>query len=106
MQTMRALVTVLALLGAALALPVDAQTYPAKPVRLIIPFPPGGPTDILGRLAAHQMSTAWGVQVLPDNRPGASGSVGAEQCAKSPPDGYTMCIMSIAQAIAPSIYPK
>lgn len=83
-----------------------AQSYPAKPVRFIIPFPPGGPTDILGRVVAARLSEAWSVQVIPDNRPGAGGNIGTEQCAKSPADGYTACMLSIAQTISPSIYPK
>ena len=97
---------------AALALPVHAQTpspgpgqaYPVKPIRLILPYPPGGPTDIMGRTAGEILSKAWGVQVIADNRPGFNGNLGAGMCAKSPPDGYTMCTVSGAQAVAPSIY--
>ncbi len=84
----------------------SGQVYPSKPVRFIIPFPPGGPTDILGRVVSQRLSEAWGVQVVADNRPGAGGNVGTEQCAKSPPDGYTICMISIAQTISPSIYPR
>ncbi len=83
-----------------------AQTYPAKTVRFIIPFPPGGPTDIMGRLAAQRLTEAWGVQVVADNRAGAGGNIGAEMCAKSPPDGYTLCMLTVAQSISPSIYPR
>ena len=90
-------------LGATLSF---AQQYPAKPVRFIINFPPGGPTDIMGRLAADHLSKAWGVQVVADNRGGAGGNIGFEQCAKTPPDGYTICMMTIAQSIAPSLYTK
>ena len=91
------------------ALPVGiahAQQYPAKPVRVIIPFPPGGPTDIIGRLVADVLTKAYGVQFVPDNRAGAGGNIGMEVCAKSPPDGYTICIMTVAQAISPAIYRK
>jgi tripartite-type tricarboxylate transporter receptor subunit TctC len=84
----------------------QAQIYPTKPVRFIINFPPGGPTDIMGRLGADALAKAWGVQVLPDNRGGAGGNIGFEQCAKSPPDGYTLCMMTVAQSISPSIYTK
>ena len=84
----------------------NAQLYPSKPVRFIIPFPPGGPTDIVGRLAADRLSKAWNVQVIADNRPGSGGNIGTEQCARSPADGYTMCMISIAQSISPAIYPK
>ncbi len=83
-----------------------AQSYPAKPVRFIIPFPPGGPTDLMGRMAAERLTRAWGVQVIPDNRAGAGGNIGTELCAKSPPDGYTICMLTVAQSISPSIYKK
>lgn len=83
-----------------------AQAYPSKPVRMIIPFPPGGPTDLMGRTAADRLSRAWGMQVVADNRPGAGGNIGTEQCAKSPPDGYTICMFTVAQSISPSIYSK
>ncbi len=89
--------------GAPLA---QVQSYPVKPVRFIIPFPPGGATDIMGRMAADTLSKAWGAQVIADNRPGAGGNIGAELCAKSPPDGYTICMMTVAQSISPSIYSK
>jgi tripartite-type tricarboxylate transporter receptor subunit TctC len=84
----------------------SAQAYPAKPLRMIIPFPPGGPTDLMGRLAADRLSKGLGVQVVADNRGGAGGNIGFEQCAKSPPDGYTVCMMTVAQSISPGIYRK
>jgi tripartite-type tricarboxylate transporter receptor subunit TctC len=83
-----------------------AQQYPAKPVRVIIPFPPGGPTDIIGRMVADTLTKAYGVQFVPDNRGGAGGNIGMDACAKSAPDGYTVCIMTVAQSIAPAIYRK
>ena len=64
-----------------------AQAYPAKPLRMIIPFPPGGPTDLMGRMAADRLTKGLGVQVVADNRGGAGGNIGFEQCAKSPPTG-------------------
>ena len=88
------------------ALHAQAQTYPAKPVRFIINFPPGGPTDIVGRMAADTLARSWGVQVVADNRGGAGGNIGAEMCARSAPDGYTLCMFTVAQSIAPSIYSK
>ena len=97
---------VLMLVVSVAAAGVHAQAYPAKPVRFIIPFPPGGPTDIMGRLAAQRLTEAWGVQVVADNRAGAGGNIGSEMCAKSPPDGYTICMMTVAQSISPAIYPK
>ena len=67
-----------------------AQPYPAKPVKLIVPFPPGGNTDIVGRLIAQKLSEALGQQFYVENRGGAGGTIGAEAAAKSPPDGYTL----------------
>lgn len=89
--------------GAASAL---GQAYPSKPIRMIIPFPPGGPTDIFGRMVAQQLSESFKQQVIPDNRPGAGGNIGVEQAAKAPPDGYTLTCLTVAQAISPGIYKK
>jgi tripartite-type tricarboxylate transporter receptor subunit TctC len=89
-----------------LAAAAQAQSYPAKPIRFIIPFPPGGPTDLMGRTAADRLARAWNVQVVADNRAGAGGNIGAELCAKAQPDGYTMCMMTVAQSISPAIYKK
>lgn len=85
--------TVLAALGAsALAptRPAEAQTYPNRTVRIIVPFPAGGPTDILSRVIAQKMSEDWGQPVVVENRPGADTAIGAVQVAKAPPDGYTL----------------
>src|SRR3990172_9080187 len=84
----------------------QAQGYPSKPVRFIIPFPPGGPTDLMGRTAADRLTKAFGVQFIADNRAGAGGNIGTELCAKSPPDGYTVCMFTVAQSISPAIYGK
>jgi len=81
-----------------------ADDYPSKPVRLIIPFPPGGSNDVVGRLVAQQLSTKLGQQVYVDNRGGAGGTIGTEACASSPPDGYTVCVISIAHAVNPALY--
>ena len=83
-----------------------AQGYPSKPIRFIIPFPPGGPTDLMGRAAADRIARAWNVQVIADNRAGAGGNIGTELCAKALPDGYTLCMMTVAQTISPAIYKK
>ena len=95
-------------LACAVLIPASAfaQAWPAKPIRMIIPFPPGGPTDLMGRLAADRLSKGLAVQVIPDNRGGAGGNIGFELCAKSPPDGYTVCMMTVAQSISPGIYRK
>jgi tripartite-type tricarboxylate transporter receptor subunit TctC len=95
------------LLGAALvAGGAAAQTFPAKTVRLILPFPPGGPTDLQGRTIAQKLSEQVGQQVVADNRPGAGGNVGLELAAKSPPDGHTLVLTSSVIASAPSLYAK
>jgi len=85
----------------------SAQEFPARPVRVIVGFPPGGITDITARMLADGLTKAWGKQVLVDNRPGASGTIGADHVAKSPPDGYTLLITtSAANVVAPSLYSK
>ena len=92
------------LLCAGLAPLASAQTYPAKPIRLIIPFPPGGSNDIVGRMIAAQMNERLGQQVIADNRGGAGGIIGTEGAARSQPDGYTLLIVSIAYAYNPALY--
>jgi tripartite-type tricarboxylate transporter receptor subunit TctC len=85
--------TMLATLGASALLPVrsvGAQSYPNRTIRIIVPFPAGGPTDILSRVIAQKMSEDWGHPVVIENRPGADTAIGAVQVAKSPPDGYTL----------------
>src|SRR5262245_62100897 len=84
-----------------------AQTYPSKPIRYIVPFQPGGTTDILGRIVAAHLQEAWKQPVVVDNRPGAGGAVGAEAAAKSAPDGYTIMGGTIStHAINASVYAR
>jgi tripartite-type tricarboxylate transporter receptor subunit TctC len=78
--------------------------YPDHPVRLIIPFPPGGSNDVVGRLVAKQLSVKLGQQVFVDNRGGAGGVLGTEAATQAPPDGYTLLIISIAHAVNPALY--
>jgi tripartite-type tricarboxylate transporter receptor subunit TctC len=104
MKTILKAIALLMLAGAGAAL---AQQYPVKPIRMIIGFPPGGGTDIIGRIVAQRMSEGLKQQILPDNRGGASGQIAAELTAKAPPDGYTVMMAHIAaMSILPSLYPK
>lgn len=83
-----------------------AQTYPTKPVRIVVPFTPGSLTDVSTRLIAAKMTEAWGHQVIVDNRSGAGGTVGTGIVADANPDGYTLLAHSSGYAIAPALYPK
>jgi tripartite-type tricarboxylate transporter receptor subunit TctC len=94
---------VVALLGVTDA---AAQTYPSRPIRMIVPFSPGGPTDILARLLGAKLTEAWGQPVVVDNRPGAGGMIGTELAVKAPPDGYTLILSIAADAISVALYPK
>jgi len=82
------------------------EAYPSRPVRFILPFPPGGGTDILGRLIAERLSASLGQPVVTENRGGAGGNVGAEAAAHSAPDGYTIVLVAPSLAISPSLYSK
>jgi len=83
-----------------------AQTYPSKPIRMILPFPTGGPTDLLGRQVGIKLTEQMGQPVVPENRPGVGGNLGAEIAAKSPADGYTIVLSANVLAISPSLYRK
>ena len=91
---------------AIVAAPVLAQTYPAKPLRMIVPQPPGGAADLLGRLVGQKLSERMGQPVIVESRPGAGGQIGAEFVAKSQPDGYTIMIGGVGHAINQSLYEK
>lgn len=99
----RVVATFIALALAAPGL-VAAQAYPSKPLRIIIPFPPGAATDITGRYISQKLGEALGQQVIPDNRPGANGTIGLELAAKAPPDGHTLVLGQTGNlAISPSL---
>jgi len=90
-----------------IAHPAGAQTYPAKPIRLVVPFPAAGAADILARSIGQELSRAWGQQVIVDNRPGAGGNIGADLVAKAPPDGYTLLLAAVTtHASSVSLYSK
>src|ERR1051325_1031917 len=84
----------------------SAQGYPDRPVRLVVGFPPGGAADILGRIAAHELTAGLGEQVVVDNRGGAGGLIATEITARANPDGYTLLFTSIPHVINPHLYRK
>ena len=89
------------------SLAADApKDYPNRPVRLIVPFPPGGSNDILGRFMAAKLTERLGQQVIVDNRPGADGIIGTDLAARSTPDGYTLLIVSTSYSMNPGIHKK
>ena len=99
--------SLLACLPASNAAAQSPAPYPDRPVKLVIPFPPGGPLDIIGRVIAQKASEDWGQNVVVDNRPGAGGNIGADAVAKSPPDGYTILMGALStHAVNPSLYAK
>ena len=92
------------LLVAAAAPAVQAQDFPNRPIRMVIAFPPGGPTDFVGRLIADKLKDILGQTVIIENKPGANGAIGADSVAKSPPDGYTLFLTTVgAVAITPNM---
>ena len=95
---------VLAFFFALLALPALAQSYPAKPVRIIVPFAPGGGSDFIGRFIAQRLSGTIGSQVIVENKPGAGGVIGIEQGIKSAADGYTLVLIASSYTVNPSVY--
>jgi tripartite-type tricarboxylate transporter receptor subunit TctC len=101
---MKSVVAFIAVVTGLLALPANAQTFPTKPVRLVISFTPGSSTDIIGRAVAAKLQEIWGQPVVAENRPGAGGTVGSEFVLRSDPDGYTLLANSSAHAANPGIY--
>lgn len=98
------LLTIVATLLA--AMPSWAQQYPVRPIRLVVPFPPGGGTDTMARAIAPKLSEYLGQQVVPENRGGAGANIGAELAAKSPPDGYTVLLVTVTNAVGATLYTK
>lgn len=106
MSTVRAL-AVSSILTAVACAPALAQTFPSKPVRIVVPYPAGGSGTIIARILGDRLNQAWGQQILVDSRPGASGMIGAEIVAKAPPDGYTLLAGYTSEvAINISLFPK
>jgi tripartite-type tricarboxylate transporter receptor subunit TctC len=101
LRTVTAAALVLCAFGA-----TAADTYPSKPIKWVVPFPPGGAMDSMARTLGEKLSTSMKQPVIIENRPGAGGSIGSNLVAKAAPDGHTIMIVSIGQAVNPSIYPK
>jgi len=97
---------VAALTAVAFSAVVHAQAFPSKPLRLVVPFPPGAGTDMFARVLAHKLSESLGQPVVVDNRPGGGATIGTDIVAKSPPDGYTLLLSTTSHAINPSVYSK
>ncbi len=107
MRTTRiALICSAALMLPAASAALAQTTYPAKPVRWIVPYAPGGGTDMLARTAGQKFTEAWGQPMIVENRPGGATNIGAEAAAKSPPDGYTLFSPTVANAINVTLFPK
>jgi tripartite-type tricarboxylate transporter receptor subunit TctC len=107
MRISRLIAVALLALAAAAPLALQAQAWPSRPLKLIVPFPPGGTGDLLGRLAAKEMETSLGQPVVVENRAGAGGAIGSDAVAKAAPDGYTMVLSNIAShSIGPAVYAK
>src|SRR3954469_3541279 len=85
---------------------VFAQDYPTRPVRMVVPFPPGGGVDATARVLGQKLTEAWKQQVVPDNRTGAGTTIGTEIAARAAPDGYTLLLTNNALAISAGLYPK
>ena len=100
------LIPVFAAFAFGVGVPAIAQTYPTKPVRMVLGFPPGGGIDVLARVMAPVLNERWGEQVVVDNRPGAAGNIGADIVAKAFPDGYTLLMMTLSHAVGAGLYPK
>jgi tripartite-type tricarboxylate transporter receptor subunit TctC len=105
-----ALASLLLAIAVGLAIPAmeaAAQSFPSRPVKLVVPFPPGGSLDNVGRLIAQKLSDTWSQSVVVENKPGAGGNIGADFVAKSPPDGYTVVMGALStHAVNPSLYPS
>lgn len=100
----RILICVITSVLACSVYPVLGQSYPSRPIRLLVPFPPGGGSDMIARIAAQKLTEAMGQQVIVDNRPGGGGTLAVELGVKAPADGYTLTLIAPSYTVAPSLY--
>lgn len=84
----------------------EAAAYPSKPIKILVPFPPGGAADNFARIVGQKLNTAWSQPVLIENRPGASGQIATQAAATAPADGYTLLVVTVGHAVNPALYPK
>jgi tripartite-type tricarboxylate transporter receptor subunit TctC len=103
---MRSMKWIVALAAALLAQGILAQPYPSKPIRMVVAFPPGGSTDLAARALGEKLAEALGQPVVIENKPGASGNIGAELVARAAPDGYTLLMAATSFATSPAFFPK
>ena len=106
MMSQACLAAAVAIAASAAHAQAPAANYPTKQIRVIVPFPAGGPTDAIARAIGQKLNETWGQAVIVDNRPGAGGNIGTELAAKSPPDGYTLFIGTVANAINQSLFAR
>jgi len=105
-RMLAAIAALCAALGVVTAAQAQGQAFPNKPIKIVVPYPPGGANDIVSRLLAQKLQDQFGQPVVVENRPGASGNTGADAVAKSPADGYTLILVTTGHSIAPSLYAK
>jgi tripartite-type tricarboxylate transporter receptor subunit TctC len=105
-KAIRILLALLALACPGFALAQGAASYPDKPIRILVPFPPGGAADTFARLVGQKFTDLWGKATLVENRPGAGGIIATEAAAKSPADGYTLLVVTVGHAVNPSLYAR
>ena len=107
MRTMQLFAITMTIFAGAMSLaPATAQSYPAKAVRIVVPFPPGGPADVLARMLGQKLAERWSQSVVIDNRGGAAGNIGAEHVARSAADGYTLLLNATSHVVNASMYSK
>jgi tripartite-type tricarboxylate transporter receptor subunit TctC len=103
---LKAKVTLVAMFVTSLAASAAMAQYPVKPIRMIVPYPPGGPVDVVARPIAQKLTEAWGQAAILDSRPGGGATIGTDMVAKAPPDGYTILLTTAQHTINPAVYPK